>query len=212
MENTDDINSGWWWSDAYVPDHPQVNTFIVMDYYKSDKQIDHHFGPTFDLTKINLENCMLDEHIIFAVEKLEEYNNIIYINGTLGYYADPKDDVQFIYDMSENKIYVASNFRVLACQSEHDLFMSNVEISSNKVWKYKDNKIVEINTPEHKLEIEDDGIPYYLFPRTKDGITVPRIIYNIFKVFSDENAVKPKIIIPANFHVYSNWNHEEYLL
>lgn len=34
----------------------------------------------------------------------------------------------------------------------------------------------------------------------------------LLKVFSDKNAVKLKIIIPVNFHFYSNWNHKEYLL
>ena len=200
MENNNDED--WWWSNNYVLEHPLLNTFIVMDDYKSEKQIDYTDGKIFDITKFNLNNCMYDTHIIFTVDNIEENNNILHIEGTVGYYYDPKFNIKFIYDLNENKIYIASNYRLLHSPDENQLYKDTFEMPLNKIWTYKDNKIVENDVTEYELSVDDDGVPYYRFPRSKDGIGIPRVIFNVFKIFSDENAVKPKIIIPSNYYIY----------
>ena len=52
MENNNDED--WWWSNNYVLEHPLLNTFIVMDDYKSEKQIDYTDGKIFDITKFKI--------------------------------------------------------------------------------------------------------------------------------------------------------------
>ncbi len=206
MENvkSNHINNDWWFTDSYIPEHPHLNTFIIMDDYKSDKEIDYSDGRTFDLSKINKNNY--DTHIIFIVTNIEENNNILNITGDIGLWNDPKYDIKLIYDMNENKIYISSYYRLLYELDEHKLFINTFDAPHDKIWKYENGKLVEINVPEHVLDLDDDSIPYYRFPRSKDGISIPRVIFNTFKVFSDEKAIKPKIIIPSNWDVYSSWS------
>ena len=91
VENVDneehDDDEEYTWSYNYVPNHPLINTFIIMDDYKSEKQIDHHHGPTFDKdANFNYDNCMEDSHIIFIAREIKECNNILHIKASVGYY------------------------------------------------------------------------------------------------------------------------------
>jgi hypothetical protein len=215
MENKDsgivEDDDGWTWSDEHAPDHPLINTFIILDDYTSEKIIDYHYGPTFNKKeKYNYVNCMEDTHIIFIAREIKESNNILHIKASVGYYYDENYTVELIYDINENKIYVASYYRLLHAPEENILFKNTYEISHDKIWKYDNDKLIEINKNTYDLVINDDSIPYYRFPRSKDGVGIPRIIYNAFKIFNDESVpteLKPKIIIPANYCVYAANNN-----
>ena len=150
-----------------------------------------------------------DEDIIFIADNIIENNNIVYVEGSIGYEFD-RITIKLIYDLQENKIYIASRYRLLGHELEYELFKDTFQMSYDKYWIYEKKKENENYVLKEKIisenykKIDETAIPYYRFPRTKDGITIPRVVYNIFKVFSDETAIKPDIIIPNSHNVYSN--------
>ena len=61
-----------------------------------------------------------------------------------------------------------------------------------------------VTNPECELlKISDDSIPYFRFPRSKDGISIPRTIYQIFKELEDSTKIKPLIVIPSELYYYN---------
>ncbi len=178
---------------SFLKDHPDINTFIIIN-ENPEKTIDYI-------------NCSYDSIIkkfdnIFTADSIYEYNNILHIYGTVGYSADTKD-LEFIYDKIGNNIYVNNTYRLLDCDFEYNLFKNTFEICYDKYWKIENETLNEIIIEEQYEKNDDDAIPYMRYPRTKDGLTIPRIIYNVFKIFSNPEAIKPKIIIPNNFNIYS---------
>lgn len=156
----------------------------------------------------SIKESDIDEYdIIFKADEIIENNNILCISGFIGYSFD-ETSVKFIYDINENKIYIASNYRLMNFKQEYDLFTNTYQISYDKEWKYEkinDDYLIqekEINVKYKK--IDDTSIPYYRFPRTKDGISIVRVIYNIFTIFQDENTIKPVIIIPNSLNIYNS--------
>ena len=193
------------WSDRekenFLEDnHPDVNTFIIINESKTNQ---------FDFIKTSYSGELKKFDNIFTVGVIDEYisihSHILHIFGTIGYSLDT-EEAEFIYDKKNNKIYVCGDYRLLGDDSEYELFKDSFEISYDKYWKInKDDicdRLSEIKLDDKYEMLEMDGVPYYRYPRTKDGITIPRIIYNVFKVFSDPNVPKenkPKIIVPI-FH------------
>ena len=68
---------------------------------------------------------------------------------------------------------------------DYALYKDDYEICIDKFWTVDKNsyKIVENDTEERYKDIDIECIPYLRYPRTKDGITIPRIIHNVFKIF-----------------------------
>ncbi len=184
----------------FLQDHKDINTFIIIN-ETPDKKIDFINTSCDDIIK-KFDN-------IFTADIINEYisrnTNILHLYGTIGYSEDT-EDVEFIYDKISNKIYVNNNYRLLGCDFESNLFKNSYEICNEKYWTLNKNvstKIEEINLDEKYEHLETDGIPYYRYPRTKDGLSIPRIIYNVFKVFGDPTVPeenKPQIIIPLYFY------------
>jgi hypothetical protein len=174
------------------------NFRIIYPNYKT--KIDSVDGCSVNISDIDYYD------IIFRTDKIIENNNILYITGTIGYDFD-STSIELIYDIIENKIYIASCYRLLIFNQEYELFQNSYQMSYDKVWYYEkvnDGYILqEKDITTQYYEIDEKSIPYYRFPRTKDGISISRVIYNIFKIFRDEKSIKPTIIIPNNFNIYS---------
>ena len=193
-----------------LPNNKHISTFRII-YEQFKNKINSIEGLTIKDIEIS------DEDIIFFADNIIENNNIVYIEGSIGYEFD-RITIKLIYDLQENKIYIASNYRLLGHELEYELFKDTFQMSYDKEWVYeKKNENENLNQNENEnyvlkekiisenyKKIDETAIPYYRFPRTKDGITIPRLIYNIFKVFSDQNAIKPDIIIPNSHNVYYN--------
>ena len=197
-------------TDNILPNNNHISTFRII-YEQFTNKINSIEGVSIKDTEI----C--DEDIIFIADNIIENNNIVCVEGSIGYEFD-RITIKLIYDLQENKIYIASSYRLLGHELEHELFKDTFQMSYVKEWVYekenedekenlneKENYVLKekIITKNYK-EIDETAIPYYRFPRTKDGITIPRLVYNIFKVFSDETAIKPDIIIPNSHNVYFN--------
>lgn len=203
-----DMNHNIHWSAReagnFLEDHPDINTFVIIN-ENPEKQIDY-FTTSFDCVIKKFDN-------IFTADIINEYksrlHHIIHLYGTIGYSADT-EDVEFIYDKKTNKIYVYGKYRILGCNdNEYQLFKDSFEMNYDKYWTLDNgtiiNKLKEINVDEKYDKIDTEFIPYYRYPRTKDGLTIPRIIYNVFKIFSNQfisKEDKPKIIIPYYFNHY----------
>ena len=160
----------------------------------------------------SIKESELDEYdIIFKVDEIIENNNILCISGFIGYSFD-ETSVKFIYDMNENKIYIANNYRLMNFEKEYELFNNTYQISYDKEWTYEkindDYLLKEKEINVNYKKIDDTSVPYYRFPRTKDGISIVRVIYNIFTIFQDENAIKPSIIIPNSLNIYNSIKKE----
>ena len=195
-------------TDNILPDNNHISTFRII-YEQFTNKINSVEGVTIK------DNELCDEDIIFIADNIIENNNIVYVEGSIGYEFD-RITIKLIYDLQENKIYIASRYRLLGHELEYELFKDTFQMSYDKYWIYeKENKnlnekenenyvLKEKIISENYKKIDETAIPYYRFPRTKDGITIPRVVYNIFKVFSDETAIKPDIIIPNSHNVYSN--------
>ena len=189
-------------TDNILPDNNHISTFIII-YEQFTNKINSVEGVLIK------DNELCDEDIIFIADNIIENNNIVYVEGSIGYEFD-RITIKLIYDLQENKIYIASNYRLLGSELEYELFKDTFQMSYDKYWVYENEKENENYVLKEKIitenykKIDETAIPYYRFPRTKDGITIPRVVYNIFKVFSDENAIKPDIIIPNSHNVYSN--------
>ncbi len=126
---------------------------------------------------------------------------LLIVRGYIGYSADTSD-VEFIYDKIANIIYVYGSYRTMTYGMENELYKDSFEISYDKYWKFENYNLNEYNT-DKQYETIDNTMPYYRFPRTKDGISIPRVIFNVFKIFNDDTANKPKIIIPNIFNTYA---------
>lgn len=187
-------------TDNILPDNNHISTFRII-YEQFTNKINSVQGVLIK------DNELCDEDIIFIADNIIENNNIVYVEGSIGYEFD-RITIKLIYDLQENKIYIASNYRLLGSELEYELFKDTFQMSYDKYWIYENENenyvLKEKIITENYKKIDETAIPYYRFPRTKDGITIPRVVYNIFKVFSDENAIKPDIIIPNSFNVYSN--------
>jgi hypothetical protein len=182
----------------FQPENPYVSTFRIIN-DNSDNKIDSYDGITMDLDD-------LDEYdIIFTADSVAENNNIVHVRGNIGYSFDPTA-IQLLYDIKENKIYIASTYRMMTGNYEIDLFREDFKMSYQKDWSLEivDNnyQIKEHSITEEYMEITSDSMPYYRFPRSKDGISIPRVIFNIFKIFQDDKAIKPMIMIPIIYNIY----------
>ena len=129
------------------------------------------------------------DDIFFTAKNITNENEMVYISGEVGYLHDAKT-IHLIYNLAANEIIVNSDYRLLSERTAAE--------------KYKHSyKITNTNPNGELIKIEPDSIPYYRFPRTKDGVTIPNLIYQIFKVYEDNNIKnKPQIIIPSELYVY----------
>ena len=126
--------------------------------------------------------------IFFTATNIIYENNIIYITGEIGYQGDEKT-IKLIYNLSDNQIIINSDYRLMLRDND----------------KYNGTYNMIVTNPNCELLQLDDSIPYYRFPRTKDGISIPHAIHEIFKVFKDPSSKqKPQIIIPCDFYAYAN--------
>lgn len=151
---------------------------------------------------------MDNETIIFTCSKFRIYNQKqIYVEGLIGYHWGDFVSANFIYDLEANTIYICSRYRLLGHQQELDLFAGTFEVSYDKYWEFHegtDGGLVEVPDNNNYEPMSETAIPYYRFPRSKDGISIPRVVYNIFKVFQDPTCInKPRIVIPNHFSIYS---------
>jgi hypothetical protein len=151
---------------------------------------------------------MDNETIIFTCEKFSIHNEKqIYIEGLIGYHWGDFVSAKFIYDLEANTIYICSRYRLLGHQKELGLFTGTFEVSYDKYWEFQegtDGGLVEVPDNNNYESMSAIAIPYYRFPRSKDGISIPRAVYNIFKVFQDPAiSNKPRIVIPNHFSIYN---------
>lgn len=187
-------------NNKFIHDNEYVNTFVIIN-NSLDTKINSVNGFSIPLSEI-------DEYdVIFRADKITKHNDVLHIQGTIGYSFDPIP-IKLIYNLKKNEIYIASNYRLLSFQQEYELYKNTYQISYDKYCVYDKDNIEENVINEQYEEIKPESIPYYRFPRSKDGISIPRVIYNIFKVFSNEtlNEEKPDIIIPICFNVYRKLN------
>jgi len=151
---------------------------------------------------------MDNETIIFNCQKFIFHNQkLVFVEGLIGYHWGDFVSISFIYDLEANIIYICSRYRLLGHEQELDLFAGTFEISYDKYWEF--NQVEEcglIQVPDNNNyePMSNTSIPYYRFPRSKDGISIPRAVYNIFKVFQDPAIInKPRIVIPNHFSIYN---------
>jgi hypothetical protein len=188
--------------ESFLKDHKDVNTFIMINDTANDK---------INYETISYKDTIYLYDTLFVATVVDEYitnsYHIIKVCGSIGYSGDTQN-AEFYYDKIANKIYVHGSYRTLHCEHEADLFKDTFEMSYDKYWKLEydehHHNLKEIKDERNYEKIDEFTVPYYRFPRTKDGITIPKVIYNVFKVFSEPIENKPKIIIPNIFNIYSN--------
>ncbi len=183
-------------NNKFINDNEHINTFVIIN-NSLDTKIDSVNGFLIPLSEI-------DEYdVIFRADKITNHNDVLHIQGTIGYSFDPIP-IKLIYNLKKKEIYIASNYRLLSFQQEYELYKNTYQISYDKYYVYEKDNIEEKMINEKYEEINSESLPYYRFPRSKDGISIPRVIYNIFKVFSNEtvNKDKPEIMIPISFNIY----------
>lgn len=128
-----------------------------------------------------------EDDIFFVAKNIELNINSISIEGSLGYSYDPTF-IKLLLDTNKNEIIINSCYRLMHLPAENEL--------------YKDDYKMTKTHPECKLiDVGVDCIPYYRFPRSKDGISIPRGIQGIFKIY--ESNIKPKILIPSEWYTYN---------
>jgi|688.fasta_scaffold563850_1 hypothetical protein len=230
VEDAEDEKQGFHfvYEENIIKSHPDINTniifsehseklinFGIFEYNYKDKNFcydseNYKFRPDTEYTN-KYDVCSVSEHnYFFIAKKIYSDEKVIIVEGTVGYSYDPTN-IKLIYDLVENKIYVASYYRFLHSVSDCKLFFDKYKMTNGLVILNKTNSdgktesLVKISNDECKLiESELDSIPYFRFPRSKDGVTIPRTIYNIFKVFENNTVTHPEIIIPSEFYVYSD--------
>jgi len=200
-----------------IKSHPHINTNIIFKEHADKLIYFSNFEYNYKEKNFiyNSENYQInskdeEEDYFFITSKIYSDKKVIIVEGTIGYSFDPTD-IKLIYNLEENKIYIASYYRFLHSESDGKLFFDQYKMTNGLVILNKTSldgkteELVQITNNECELhEKTSDSIPYYRFPRSKDGISIPRAIFNIFKVFQDPNAYHPEIIIPSEFYVYSD--------
>ena len=177
-----------------------VHNFRII-YQTFKNKIDSIDGNTINQTDI-------DEYdVIFRLNNIFENKNVLFISGFIGYDFD-SIVIELVYDMNENNIYITSQYRLLDFVEESKLYKDTFQMVYDKTWNTEQSSdgyiIQEKKVRENYKKINEKAIPYYRFSKSKDGISIPRVIYNIFTIFSDETSSKPKpnIIIPNNLNIY----------
>lgn len=148
----------------------------------------------------------LGEDIHFILDGIieDECDNYIYIYGEVGYPGDTKA-IELMFKIDENRIYVCSSYRILHEPNECKKYANSYEITLGNAYYYdkENDKLGRKEAKDMKmLKIQGGSIPYYRFPRTKDGITIPNVIHNIFKIY-ETNETKPTIMIPTEWSYYN---------
>ncbi len=196
--------------------HKDVNTNIIIKEHKEKLVFFCNFIYNFETSELMTdsteefeeyqEECVEDS-CYFIARRIYSDDKKIIVEGTIGYSYDPRD-LKLIYNLEENIIYIASYYRLLHHPSDANLFFDKYEMTNGKVVidvEEKEGELVTITNNECELLTKDyDGIPYYRYPRSKDGIAIPRVVYNVFKVFQDSDAIHPKIIIPSEWNTYQD--------
>lgn len=229
--NTDDSNTDYKYKkpeihfiyiENIIKSHQEINTniifcehpeklinFGILEYNYNEKSF-YFDSENYKLSSETEYSNKYDEDFYFISEKIYSDEKVIIVEGTVGYSYDPKE-IKLIYNLEENKIYVSSHYRFLQNESDGKLFFDKYKMTNSLAVVNKTNsdgkteELVQITNNECELlESSSDSIPYFRFPRSKDGVSVPRTIYNIFKVFQDPNRTNPEIIIPSEFHFYSD--------
>lgn len=187
----------------FIGYHDKINTNIeIISEYESPDKLINFKKVTNDLSIY--ENSECDENIFFISNDIYEDKDILTVEGTIGYFGDPLK-IKLIHVFEENKIYVLNIYRLLYSEIDYKLFNNRYNITNGLILdniKQEDNtqKIIYNKTKGFELlKMNENSIPYYRFPRSKDGISIPRAIYNIFKIF--ESEIKPEIIIPTELYI-----------
>jgi hypothetical protein len=156
-------------------------------HFRSDTNFlpDHPLIYTF---KKIFNDDLYSEQIYFIADEIKENGNTVVIEGTVGYEFDATG-ISLVYNLEENKIFVDNSYRVMHSPTEYV--------------KYSQTYVMTVTNPECELLVMDDGIPYVRFQRSKDGISIPSIIYQIFKGFDDPTKNKPLIVIPSELYEYN---------
>ncbi len=187
---------------SFLKDHKDVNTFIMIN-DTADEKINNE--------KISYSDTIRLYDTLFVANIVDEYitnsYHIIKVCGSIGYSGDTQY-VEYYYDKIANKIYIHGSYRTVHSENDAELFKDTFEMSYDKYWKLENDgthhNLKELKDECNYEKIDEFTVPYYRFPRTKDGITIPKVIHNVFKVFSESTENKPKIIIPNIFNIYSN--------
>lgn len=190
--------------DPIIDFHDKINPLFACK-TNSQSLID------FELITQEIVDCEDPEsYIYFIASNIYEDEFILGVEGTVGYGFDPTT-IKLIWDKIENKIYITSSYRLLHSETDYNLYSNKYKLTSgllSNIEKQSDGTeklVFKMVEGCEKLEPNINGVPYYRFPRSKDGITIPRVIHNIFKIFQDESEdiIKPEIIIPSEFHYYN---------
>ncbi len=171
----------------------------------------HRFISEFGADRIasqDVDRVPTDDDIFFKADHvIETPDRVVYVSGTIGYPHD-RVGIQFIYDIPANKIYSCNKYRFFGCEEEYALFEGSFEYVYDRLWQFVEDEVVEKKdetTYEETMAIAStrSALPYYRFPRTKDGVHIARIVHNIFKVYRDGSRTdKPMVVIPYAHYVY----------
>lgn len=207
-----DGSSYYHFSKKIITEHPDVFTFCKLNLSNSKllvpTQLKYDPGYVKTIDDYDDGNNLTNEDIIFITNEIIDCNSnsnsddMIYIEGTVGYIYDPKE-IKLLYNKKDNYIIVLSDYRLLNEPVDYKLFNDSFNFTSGN----KPDFNIETKELTFDLDIEsktidkdDDSVPYFRFPRSKDGISIQRLIYNIFKIYHEENVTKPNIIVPSEFY------------
>jgi len=140
-----------------------------------------------------------DLEIVFTASCIMSNGDFLYVEGDVGYCHDLKE-ISLALDKTNNIIYILSGYRLLYEPDDYLMFNDTFTytVGSKPVWNNERLNFMDTNDVSI-ITKSVDSTPYYRFPRTKDGISILRVIYNIFKVFHTDGP-KPSIVIPSEYY------------
>lgn len=206
-----DDSSYYHFSKKIIIENPEVFTFCKLNLSNNKLLVPTQlkYDPDYVKTIDNYDdvNNLTDDDIIFITNEIcsNESDDLIYLEGTVGYIYDPKE-VKLLYDKKYNMIMVLSDYRFLHEPVDYKLFNDSFNFTSGIRPKFNiESKKITFNLDIGTKTIEKnvDSVPYYRFPRSKDGISIQRLIYNIFKIYHGENNTKPYIVVPSEYYYYN---------
>lgn len=97
--------------------------------------------------------------------------------------SDMRDFV-FVFNKDSNRVVVECGWRIESNQEEHDAIKHNTE--TDHISAAEDDETVDEEYKAYKEHRKSTGYdaymyPYFRFPRSKDGISVSRVLNTIFK-------------------------------
>jgi hypothetical protein len=128
------------------------------------------------------DQVLFEYPVYFKATKLDAENDVMVVEGTVGYDFDTTR-IRLLYNRAAHTVTVDSGYRVTGLRPENASFRSMFDYTGTNMHDHLNG---------------GDSMPYYRFPRSKDGIPIPQLVSGIFGT-----EPLPRLLVPCALYAYA---------